>query len=181
MDAEALVYPSTSSSWTAPATYYGRDGSPIAPPANLQSLPKFNLTDFHYIKLTQAQVDSLKTGILSELMGPNIDNIEVGDYAVLTSMHIATREIDTWTWQTFWWQPIGGEPLSTNGASLLQQLGWSLKPSMKPLKHFRAGVGYSYLTRSGDPVIASNPYLEGSFALPQLSMPCSRSTPQPMA
>ena len=163
---EAVVYPSTTSSWTGPVTYYGRDGTVIPAPANLRSLPKFNLTDFHYVKLTQAQVDSLKGGILSELLGPNIDNIEAGDYAVLTSMHIATREIDTWTWQTFWWQPKGSETLSANGASLYQQALFKLSAAYKPLQHFRAGVGYSYSDGKGSEVISSNPYLEGSFGLP---------------
>jgi hypothetical protein len=162
---QAVVYPGQTSTWAAPATYYGRDGTVIPAPADLASLPKFNLSDFHYVRLTAAHVDSLRGGILKELMGPNLDNIEVGDYAVLTSMHIATREIDSWTWQTFWWQPLGGESLSANGASADLQDRMK-KAGYKPLKHFRAGVGYSYVNSRGEDIIASNPYLEGSFGLP---------------
>src|SRR5262249_35862879 len=28
-----------------------------------------------------------------------------GDYAVLVAMHVNTKEIPFWTWQTFYWQP----------------------------------------------------------------------------
>lgn len=163
---EAIVYPSKTSTWAKPV-YYNRAGVAVPPPANLAALPKFNLNDFHYVVLNQAQVDSLKNGILKEMMGPNIDNIEVGDIAVLTSMHISTLEIDTWTWQTFWWQPSGGEPLGENGASILLQLQMRASPFYHPLRHFRAGVGYSYTTAKGEGVICSNPYLEGSFGLPK--------------
>lgn len=37
------------------------------------------------------------------------DHAVAGDYAVLTAMHVNTKEIANWTWQTFWWQP-GGDP-----------------------------------------------------------------------
>ena len=30
---------------------------------------------------------------------------EVGDYIVLLGMHVTTKEIDDWTFQTFWWMP----------------------------------------------------------------------------
>lgn len=29
---------------------------------------------------------------------------EAGDFAVLVAMHVNTKEIVNWTWQTFWWQ-----------------------------------------------------------------------------
>lgn len=163
---EAVVYPTTGQGWPSPTTYYGRDGKIIARPTNLARLPRFTLTDFHYVRLDAAQAESLRTGILSELMGPNVENIEEGDYAVLTSMHIATREVEDWTWQTFWWQPIGGESLADNGVPAALRALFESDPGYKPLKHFRAGVGYSYATRRGEAVIASNPYLEGSFGLP---------------
>jgi hypothetical protein len=163
---EAIIYPSNSSTWPEPTTYYGRDGLEIDPPSNENGrLMAFNLSDFHYIKLTQAQVDSLKTGILKELMGPNIDNIEVGDYAILTSFHISTREINDWTWQTFWWQPTGSESLYQNGVQLHQEVLFNTNPLYKPLKHFRTGVGYSYATANKEAVINANPYLEGSFGM----------------
>lgn len=37
-------------------------------------------------------------------------NAAAGDYAVLTAMHVNTKEIVNWTWQTFWWQPGNNPP-----------------------------------------------------------------------
>jgi hypothetical protein len=31
--------------------------------------------------------------------------LKEGDYAALMAMHVTSREIDRWTWQTFWWSP----------------------------------------------------------------------------
>lgn len=135
---------------------YGRDGA---------KLPVVSVNDFHHFKLTEAQAEELRGGILKELMGPNVSNIEAGDYAILTSMHIATREVDDWTWQTFWWQPkADGSVAEDTGVpadirALFEQDMW------KPLAYFKAGVGYSYTTAAGKDVICSNPYLEGPFGL----------------
>ena len=135
---------------------YGRDGA---------KLPVVSVNDFHHFKLTEEQADELRGGILNELMGPNVKNIEAGDYAILTSMHIATREVDDWTWQTFWWQPkadgtVADDPsVPADIKALFSQDMW------KPLAYFRAGVGYDYTTPDGKDVICSNPYLEGPFGL----------------
>lgn len=34
----------------------------------------------------------------------------VGDYVVLTAMHVTTKEIAAWTWQSFWWTPDASRP-----------------------------------------------------------------------
>ncbi|MEQ1601994.1 MAG: hypothetical protein HOP04_02655 [Methylophilaceae bacterium] len=143
-------------------TFYGRNG---------KKLPVVSVNDFHYFKISKAMADALKTGILSELMGPNISDIKEGDYALLTSMHIATREVDDWTWQTFWWQPKDKQTSADLGIppdlkSRFLQKDW------KPLSYFKIGVGYDYLTpasratHANEAIISSNPYLEGAFGLP---------------
>jgi hypothetical protein len=135
---------------------YGRDGA---------KLPTVNVNDFHHFKLTDEQAAELRGGILKELMGPNIQNIEAGDYAILTSMHISSREVDDWTWQTFWWQPkpdgsaAEEESVPADIRQLFSQDMW------KPLSYFKVGVGYDYLTPDGKGIICSNPYLEGPFGM----------------
>jgi hypothetical protein len=157
---EAVVFPPLSGTGT---NYYGRDGKPLLN-TNTAGLPAYNLSDFHYFKISQATMDALKTGILAELMGPNFENIEVGDYAILTSMHIATRETDDWTWQTFWWQPLGGPNHDANGVPGDVKALFA-SADYKPLSFFRAGVGYDYFTPTGAAVICANPYLEGNFGM----------------
>ncbi|MEQ1488258.1 MAG: hypothetical protein ABL920_07170 [Methylotenera sp.] len=151
---EAVVFPP---GMAMSKTFYGRDGT---------ILPKVNVTDFHYFKITAAIACALKSGINSELMSPNIQNIAEGDYAVLTSMHISTREVDDWTWQTFWWEPKPHTQADEKGLpselkSKFTTAGW------KPLSYFKLGVGYDYQTPDGKNIISSNPYLEGAFGLPK--------------
>ena len=164
---EAVIVPSSwSSRQKAMLNLHGRDGS---------RLPVFSVADFHHFKITSAMADALKTGILKELMGPNVTQIEAGDYAVLTSMHIATRESDDWTWQTFWWQPLRNNLSHKERAQKLASRGLSeavlahieRTPELAILKHFNLGVGYSNTTPDGKDVICSNPYLEGAFAMPE--------------
>lgn len=141
---------------------YGRNG---------KKLPVISVNDFHYFKIDKAMATALKTGILSELMGPNIGDIKEGDYALLTSMHIATREVDDWTWQTFWWQPKDKQTYAELGVppDLKRKF---LQKDWKPLSYFKIGVGYDYLTpasratHANEAIISSNPYLEGAFGLP---------------
>lgn len=117
---------------------HGRDGS---------RLPVLTIADFHHVKITPVMANALKTGILKELMGPNVARIDAGDYAILTSMHIATRETDDWTWQTFWWQPL------SNNLSRKERA-----QKLAILKNFNLGIGYSNTTADGKDVICSNPY-----------------------
>jgi hypothetical protein len=151
---EAVVVPPGYEAPTQPV--YGRDGN---------KLPVVSVNDFHHFKLSAEQAAELRGGILKELMGPNVQNIQEGDYAVLTSMHISTREVDDWTWQTFWWQPKADGTAADDDSvpddirALFSQDLW------KPLSYFKAGVGYDYLTPDGKGVICSNPYLEGPFGM----------------
>jgi hypothetical protein len=58
------------------------------------------LSDFYHFQLTQAEIDNLSSQAAPEFAGA-----VAGDYAVFVAMHVTTREIDNWTWQTFWWSP----------------------------------------------------------------------------
>jgi hypothetical protein len=35
---------------------------------------------------------------------------EIGDHIILLAMHVTTKEIDSWTFQTFWWLPDSNDP-----------------------------------------------------------------------
>ncbi len=50
-------------------------------------------------------MDSSQAVAYNKVQGGNGLSAKAGDYAVLTAMHINTKEIINWTWQTFWWQP----------------------------------------------------------------------------
>ena len=55
------------------------------------------LSLFYAFKLTAAEAEAYKN---AQGGSPS-----AGDFAVLVAMHVNTKEIPFWTWQTFWWQP----------------------------------------------------------------------------
>lgn len=77
-------------------------------PANLTS--GLSCKDYLYAPLStiySIQMNAQEAQEFNSAQGNG--DAKAGDYAVLTAMHVNTKEIINWTWQTFWWQP-GAEP-----------------------------------------------------------------------
>ena len=121
-----------------------------------------NLTDFIHFKI-DARMASL-------LVGQGI-NASVGDVALLVAMHVATKEISNWTWQSFYWAPNPGEPFAPSS-----RMADSLKPSAYltgAASHYAVGAAYAMVlpnqpidggTNTGvSPMFGYNPYLEGNI------------------
>jgi hypothetical protein len=89
--------------------------------------------------------------------------VAVGDYAVLLAMHVNTKEIPNWTWQTFWWQPGGDTPNGFPGSKQGQ-------PStlQGPWTNYAACTAYDQTTRPGGTTmqVCFNPYLETDPSIP---------------
>ncbi|WP_027584616.1 hypothetical protein [Bradyrhizobium sp. Ai1a-2] len=58
------------------------------------------LNAFYYVQIDAAEAATINT--LSKLAGTAA--VQAGDFQVLVTMHITTKEIANWTWATFWWQ-----------------------------------------------------------------------------
>lgn len=86
-----------------------------------------------------------------------------GDYAVLVAMHVTTKEIPFWTWQTYYWQPIGDTPNGFPGSKANQP---SSLPS--PWNNYAMCTAYSQNTPFGSNAmtVCFNPYLETSPSIP---------------
>jgi hypothetical protein len=111
-------------------------------------LPLVGIDQFYSIKLNKEEakaITSLGQGTANE-----------GDYALLVAMHVSSREIDNWTWQTFWW--------SFDKPAIPK----SQPPVALPFDHYNIAVGYSYTTGPDSPeglnVVCYNPYLEAGFS-----------------
>jgi hypothetical protein len=112
-------------------------------------LPRVAVSDFYNIKLTKEQAAEL---------GPRFQE---GDYMLLVGMHVSSREIDNWTWQTFWWSfTKPGIPAAVK--SRVQA----------PFDHYQVATGYTFMTGhdaegqdnpSSLPTVCYNPYLEAGF------------------
>lgn len=122
----------------------------------------YNLTDFVYHTLTTYEAGLLNPKKLAT-------GAQTGDYAILVAMHITTREIQRWTWQTMWWAPdpehvpapsnpavAAARPSQLTGAP--RHYGMSIAYQMiAPVQPFTGG------NSKGTPVYAFNPYLEAGF------------------
>jgi hypothetical protein len=92
-----------------------------------------------------------------------------GDYAILKAMHVTTKEIARWTWQTFWWSPapdvavlpsssevVAARPEQLKGAprNYLMSIGYTTELKTQP------NVGGANI---GESVYVYNPWLEAGF------------------
>jgi hypothetical protein len=86
-----------------------------------------------------------------------------GDYAVLVAMHVNSKEIPFWTWQTFWWQPGADAPNGFPGTKA------GLPASVaSPWNNYATCANYDQTTTPGGPTmqVCFNPYLETSPGIP---------------
>ena len=125
-----------------------------------------NVNDFINYKLDEEGAEYLNR---HEDFGSSVTYKE-GNYVLLVAMHVSTKEIKNWTWQTYFWCP---DP--TNPPSPSSKFAANLKP--KELKgaagHYAVSTSYAMvwpnqpITGGSDkntrPIISFNPYLEGGF------------------
>jgi len=94
---------------------------------------------------------------------------KAGDIAILMAMHVTTREITNWTWQTFWWAPDADNPPAPSSAAIANQRPAELTGAAR---HYAMSVAYYMVDPNepyagtdvtGEPNYAFNPYLEAGF------------------
>lgn len=83
------------------------------------------------------------------------DSVAVGDYAALIAMHVVTKEIRPWTWQTFWWTPDPARnPLASDAPVSVRG----------PFRNFALSAAYYAVVPAGRAAgrehVSFNPYLE---------------------
>ena len=79
---------------------------------------------------------------------------ELNDHIVLAAMHVTTKEIDDWTFQSFWWSPFPDRPPFGHDRPARVAGPW---------RHYAMCAAYSMVTprlADGSPHRCFNPYLE---------------------
>ncbi len=75
----------------------------------ITDVPVVSVAAFYNFAVTADEADSF-----NQILSGN--PAQKGDFAVLVAMHMSTKEIANWTWQTFWWtngeHPYGDPPAS---------------------------------------------------------------------
>jgi hypothetical protein len=82
---------------------------------------------------------------------------EIGDYIALMAMHVTTKEMDSWTFQTFWWSPTPDTSPHADGRPAEIRGVWP---------NYLMCTAYSMVTprtASGGPHVCFNPYLEADL------------------
>jgi hypothetical protein len=111
---------------------------------------------FYALKLKQEEVDEIKA-----LPSPErpLPPIEAGDFILFVASHVATRETENWTWQTFWWSPEPNRPPVAPPDVLSPP-----KFVSHPWNSFVSCTAYTMVTPpddfNGTPRHCFNPYLE---------------------
>lgn len=96
-------------------------------------------------------------------------NAKAGDVVILVAMHVGTREITNWTWQSFWWAPDADNPPAPSSKVIAALRPSALKGAAR---HYAMTVAYYMVNPkepyagtnvTGKPNYAFNPYLEARF------------------
>lgn len=132
---------------------------------DINSNNTFYLDDFIHFKISKKQAASYNQQI------SNADvKAKEGDIALLVAMHVTTKEIKRWTWQTYWWSPTPLNPRNPSSNAIASSKNGIALEGAAP--HYAMAVAYSMITPSqpyingkneGNPLIAFNPYLEAHF------------------
>lgn len=147
-----------------------------------------SIDEFYNVKLTQDEVNNINTAGVDDKEGSNpntglykaivydfnsgkVSDITVteGDYAVLVGMHLTTKEIPNWTWQTYWWddRKANLEPYVQPAPSFIQS----------PWNNYVCAIGYSMCNNgeknctdmSTDATYCASPYIEYTIGGPKAS------------
>jgi hypothetical protein len=125
-----------------------------------QTVPVLSIDRFYHFALTAdevSQVQSLIDG--GGAFYTNGLTPEVGDQLVLVAMHVTTKELSNWAWQTFWWTPF---PDQSPGGDFRTD---NVKDEWR---NYDMCTAYSELQTTGPdvghPVVCFNPYLETGLA-----------------
>lgn len=127
----------------------------------------FTLNDFIHYKLNDEDVYYFNKEFSEN--GGNPFDAKPGDIVILVGMHVGTREITNWTWQTFWWDANPDNPPLPSSKAIADQRPSELQGAAR---HYAMALAYYMVDPNepyngvditGSPNYAFNPYLEAGF------------------
>lgn len=151
-----------------PASTGGPDVAPI--PATAQQIAQkvtmpYGCTTYLYAPLSTIysfKMDAAEAAGWNSVQG-NGGNASAGDYGVLGAMHVNSKEIVNWTWQTYWWQPGQDAPNNFPGSKA------GMTANVKDAWRNYASCSAYIQTQGKDSsqmVVCFNPFLETSSGIP---------------
>ncbi|POA97051.1 hypothetical protein C2134_19050 [Chromobacterium sinusclupearum] len=123
----------------------------------------FYLNNFIHHQLTAEEAKVVQKQITGR-------EVVSGDYIILVGMHVTTREIKRWAWQTYWWSANSDQPYLPSNAEIAAFRKQS--PLDPAANHYAMAVAYQMVQpaqpitggqNTGSSLIAYNPHLEAGF------------------
>ncbi|MCJ8211482.1 hypothetical protein MUY27_17315 [Mucilaginibacter sp. RS28] len=124
-----------------------------------------SVNDFIHFKL-----DSNMAAYMNQQQGVQGIVAKAGDVALLVAMHVTTKEINNWTWETYYWAPDPDNPLEPSSPVAAKLRPAQLKGASR---HYAVGVAYAMVqpnqpisggtNKGASPIFTYNPYLEAGF------------------
>ncbi len=110
--------------------------------------PVVSLDDFYHFRLSAEEAKDFSTFFFGATPSE-------GDYALLVAMHVTSKELPRWTWQTFWWSPTPDRAPGGDYRTARVEGVW---------RNYEMCAAYSMVdppgSESGTPIVCFNPYLE---------------------
>jgi hypothetical protein len=122
-----------------------------------------------FINFRNSATEARFTNALRAAQGDRTAFTIEGDYVILVAMHVTSREITRWTWQTFWWSPNADLPVAPSCQAIVDARPAELKDAPR---NYLQSSGYSMVfpdqpntggSNVGESVYAYNPWLEAGF------------------
>ncbi len=119
----------------------------------------YNLNTFIHYTLSDADAKKLGKGA------------QAGDIAILVGMHVTSKEIKRWTWQTYWWTPNPDMPPTPSCQYIASKRPAEITGAPA---HYAMSIGYTFIwpnqpysggNNKGTSIIAFNPFLEAGFSI----------------
>jgi hypothetical protein len=130
----------------------------------------YGVDQFVKFKLSKTGADFVNARMQKTLGAAFTAPSAPGDYAVLVAMHVTSREITRWTWQTFWWSYNPDKPFAPSSAGIAADRPPQLTGAPR---HYAHCVAYDEVmppqpnsggSNTGESVYCYNPYLEAPFS-----------------
>jgi len=119
------------------------------------------LDRFYAVKIDDAMLQGIlsnpDSGILVTIQRVLGRDLRAGDYLLYLGMHVTSKEIDDWTWQTFWWHD---EP---NDGPYAADRPDAVKGVWRNYLMVNADDQVTPKEPNGAPHISFNPWLEAGF------------------
>jgi hypothetical protein len=141
----------------------GVDKTCAADGSSRTSANTYGIDQFIHFQMSQTDADQIN----AEASGAT--SVSAGDYAILVGMHVTSREITRWTWQTFWWVNDPDNPAAPSSRTIASRRPAQLAGASR---HYAQCTGYdeevpsqpnSGGSNTGETIYCYNPYLEARF------------------